>query len=535
MAKLKLNQFLTADLDTDMVTPGNWVAIFRVPRIDWLSFPPLLLDSPQPDCIFVGGKELEITPLSKQQLVCRDLRILDTVRYHTLDHPNLMDKTWDSNRTFRHSDNGEMHILDCIATSLSTGAPGDVVAATFKREGAETTLVIAKNNPPSDSDKRKAQEFLDAAKNQDEKSFLATVMKSSSALKRITKLGQSLDGSKLNDIKKRLNEHAPVSVSHEFPFIKNLHRFILAYGGTVSKSPELVTSLGTVHESDPDGADGAEAKKLLGKCLDQIITGTEHFKPYNNFNNLTSKDIDWLLYLDARCFTFVNSTFWKVAERTDDDRRLTRRLNKTQQRISGLERVRKQCQTTAGKLVKLQWVTELQGYVAPPNHPDVQMPETFEAALVETGMTQDEAKKFKGLKGIEKHWKKEPVRPRFHCELNLARSLSNLYPRTDHIAPAHFIGCSKRSCMSCDKWLENFNWAHHTDFSTSGSHGKPYAAWGLSGIDAVDNFVYDDIERKLRTHLGNPKSLTRQHSDSNFSGDSDDPGQVSERHLEITL
>ena len=45
----------------------------------------------------------------------------------------------------------------------------------------------------------------------------------------------------------------------------------------------------------------------------------------------------------------------------------------------------------------------------------------------------------------------------------------------------HPIGVRKRSCLCCALWIGSHNYKFGTQWSTSGSHGKPYANWALPG------------------------------------------------------
>lgn len=97
--------------------------------------------------------------MSDQQRLSEQLQILHGLKYSDLDMPYQAAGVHSNKHIRDKNTNLEMRILDTFAVSLTTGEPGDVVAAALdKRE--RLCLVLAKNSPPTLQDEKGAQSFI---------------------------------------------------------------------------------------------------------------------------------------------------------------------------------------------------------------------------------------------------------------------------------------------------------------------------------------------------------------------------------------
>jgi hypothetical protein len=107
----------------------------------------------------MSGVSMPPTASSNQATLCEQLQLLHELSYSDLGMPyqfvhstrNIRDK---------HA-NSEIRILDTIAISLTTGEPGDVVAAVLDKSG-RMCLVLAKNGVPTLEDESAVQRFIAA-------------------------------------------------------------------------------------------------------------------------------------------------------------------------------------------------------------------------------------------------------------------------------------------------------------------------------------------------------------------------------------
>ena len=71
------------------------------------------------------------------------------------------------------------------------------------------------------------------------------------------------------------------------------------------------------------------------------------------------------------------------------------------------------------------------------------------------------------------------TKPKIHCEITLLEHYHNLPHNTTKdewtkVAPYSYLGVSKLSCWSCDRYLSAYNTVFSTRFTTRGSHSKIY-------------------------------------------------------------
>ncbi|KAI6010793.1 hypothetical protein F5J12DRAFT_821737 [Pisolithus orientalis] len=133
------------------------------------------------------------------------------------------------------------------------------------------------------------------------------------------------------------------------------------------------------------------------------------------------------------------------------------------------------------------------------------------------------------------------VTTRLHAEIRILLHLSNPVHALDHTRQQP-IGCSKRSCLCCTVWIWKYNKTFRTKWLTSGSHGKPYAAWALPGFSYdhvrvsggrsdIDAAVLLGVGRRLSRTLAELFPNQRRLSDEHRSSESEEEGRGSERQL----
>ena len=106
------------------------------------------------------------------------------------------------------------------------------------------------------------------------------------------------------------------------------------------------------------------------------------------------------------------------------------------------------------------------------------------------------------------------------------------------------IGVGKRSCFCCVLWIESHNGIFGTQWIISGSHGKPYANWALSGAaysygigadgkSSVDEVVWKAVLTRLTDALDwlfpGQRRISDEHvssGDESSSSEQGAPGRV---------
>jgi hypothetical protein len=136
----------------------------------------------------------------------------------------------------------------------------------------------------------------------------------------------------------------------------------------------------------------------------------------------------------------------------------------------------------------------------------------------------------KHFPSILDNWaKQQTVHACVHAELRIILHLG--LPSSQD---SHPIGVSKRSCYCCMLWIESHNLIFGTKWTTSGSHGKPYANWALPGAacsyaveddgkSAVDKAVLDGVSIRFKDTLDwlfpGQKRISDDHVSSGESSD----------------
>ncbi|EPQ55468.1 hypothetical protein GLOTRDRAFT_93902 [Gloeophyllum trabeum ATCC 11539] len=100
---------------------------------------------------------------------------------------------------------------------------------------------------------------------------------------------------------------------------------------------------------------------------------------------------------------------------------------------------------------------------------------------------------WKVLKAIFHGWNSgELVHPVLHCEVAIIMA----YLDHDKQKMPRIITCNKRSCFTCQKWIDLFNQIRRTRWSTLGSHMKYYMQWQFPGT-VVANPIFDEVDEAL--------------------------------------
>ncbi|KAF8804720.1 hypothetical protein BYT27DRAFT_7194329, partial [Phlegmacium glaucopus] len=396
------------------------------------------------------------TSISQEHL-SEALRLLHEFRYSDLDMP-YQSAGAQSNKDIREpSTHTDMRVLDMIAVCLTTGKPGDVVAAAFdKHEGI--TLVLAKNGDVLPADYAATATFLSAlAKASGWIDLLPFLVRHSKENldKRIRNLHQSIIDIN-NDLQSAVAQHPFRTMEEEFPR-SNYHRAM--YPGQRVTPDRVLDDLirtcrdASTFEMQVDKTSLQQYVQLFGAA--EALQSSRFLRLLNNDSNL------------------LNS------ERRERAERLKRRLAKICQyaRIGQLIKMVKRLPNIPFRWVQGNLIGTGEG--------------TFEICAdpmdaVSRGLRGELS--LKDMDAINEHfpqlarnWEQRRfINPRIHAELRiilhlspslLSRSLTDfLHPRAAQLP----IGCSKRSCLCCVLWMDAFNYDTRMLWMTSGSHGKPY-------------------------------------------------------------
>ncbi|CAL1715129.1 unnamed protein product [Somion occarium] len=394
-----------------------------------------------------------------------------------------------SNKDSRHSETHEdMRILDVIAVCLTTGKPGDVVAAAFdKRE--HLSLVLAKNGDVLPADYAAAQTFfsdLAAATGwTDLLPFLARHGKENLD-KRIRNLHESITHF-LDDLQSAIEKYPFGAVEKEFP--QSRRYFEVRYP---DRQPTVDRIL----------------NDLIRTCIDESAFEIQDEKTsYIRFVQLILSATILQRSLFLRELT-SNSRYLAIKCRAE---RLERRLGKVCQymRIGGLiKRVRRL------PSIPIRWVADTFTEMGEGRFELCEDPMEAVERVQEGELTWDIDTISKHYPRLRENWARQRIiNTCIHAEiriiLHLGRSMLS-GSRTDFREAQQPIGCSKRSCLCCTLWINAFNDNTGMLWKTSGSHGKPYDDWALPGTaaemegvkgDLVNQRVIKDVDDRLTDQL----------------------------------
>ncbi|KAG6815232.1 hypothetical protein H0H93_010502 [Arthromyces matolae] len=368
-----------------------------------------------------------------------------------------------------------MRILDIISVCLTSGEPGDVVAAAFEKS-ERVQLILAKTGEVVEEDHTRVRQFIETLLSANDWTnvlrFLMTHSKANLE-KRIQNLHQTI-----SDLYEELLVAATKytfdeSISVEFPKSDtNVFMSIL--------SPEARNNPRRILED------------LLRLCKDRSADFEIQHKR-SSFRRIVEIIIVANALRKSAFFTVLmaknrNLTQLEFQERVE---KLQRRLGKVGQytRIHNLIKMVKRLQGIPFFWVQDQLVDAGEGSYENSLTPEDAIQCALQQQVSGIGLQDfDMDAVYKQYPNLRPTWAQHRIiNPRVHAELriilHLTRSLSSsssaelpTYPPTQYP-----IGCSKRSCICCHLWMSAFNQSTNMSWMTSGCHGKPYENWALPG------------------------------------------------------
>jgi OTT_1508-like deaminase len=451
-----------------------------------------------------------------QKHLSEALRLLHEFRYSDLNMP-YQSAGAQSNKDIREPNtHADMRVLDMIAVCLTTGKPGDVVAAAFdKHEGI--TLVLAKNGDVLPADYTATTTFLSALTRArgwiDLLPFLVRHSKENLD-KRIRNLHQSITDLN-NDLRSAAAQHPFQTMEEEFPRSERYRRAMY-----------------------PD------QRVTADRVLDDLIRTCRDASTFEMREDQTS----FLQYVQlfGAADALQNSRFLLLltsdpnltnSERRERAERLKRRLAKICQyaRIEQLIKMVKRLPNIPFRWVEGNLIGTGEGTFEICADPMDAVSRGLRGELSSKDMDAVN-ERFPQLARNWEQWRF--INPRIHAELRIILHLSpSLISRspTDLLPPPAAqlpIGCSKRSCLCCVLWMDAFNYDTGMLWMTSGSHGKPYDNWALPGAASemegvrawrrFDRYVITGVYTRLTDTLTWVRKLTpKRISDEHASSDSD--------------
>ncbi|KIM72906.1 hypothetical protein PILCRDRAFT_15712 [Piloderma croceum F 1598] len=400
-----------------------------------------------------------------QTHLSEELRLLHEFGYSDLDMP-YQSVGVHSNKDIREPDtHADMRILDVIAVCLTTGHPGDVVAAAFdKRE--RITLILAKNGDVLPADYTVTTTFLYALTTArgwiDLLPFLVRHGKENMD-KRIRNLHQSISDL-YDDLRSAAAQYSFETMEEEFPHSERYRKALY-----------------------PD------QRVTIDVMLDGLIRTCRDASIFEMHEDQTS----FLQYVQlfGAADALQNSRFLLQLtsdrnllnlERRERAERLKRRLGKICQyaRIEQLIKMVKRLPN-----IPFRWVEDnLIGTGEGTFEIGVDSMDAVSRGLQGELSSQDIDAINERFPRLARNWdQRRFINPRIHAELRIILHLS---PTLLSGSPTVFlsahavqrpIGCSKRSCLCCVLWIDAFNSGTRMLWMTSGSHGKPYDNWALPG------------------------------------------------------
>lgn len=448
--------------------------------------------------------------MPSQVHLSEQLQLLDQLNYSDVGQP-YEDASRRSTKGARHPPvDADPRVLDTISVALTTGDAGDVVAAAFDIRRQPPWLVLAKNGPASPADDLAVHKLL--------KVITASTTKSARDVlpflfdrcwknikKRVQKMSHSLalTSSMLN---KLLEDYEPKLGVEQFPY--SVQYRAQRYR---DDSPEFPTMMRNLFADITESAEAFNSRNADPPTMQRLFLGLLRIVPILQYSPLlrwacerpspvTSSQAEQLkrrLYKLSQYYYSIN-TLIKYAEE-----HFPRGLNHRWVRphsISSESRIRLGDCTAA--------ISRARG--RPLSDPII-------AVLRE---------RFPNM--LERWRNGSTLTTRVHAELRIVLELGNLpNSRGDH--PQQPVGCSKRSCLCCNLWINAYNSKHGTHWLTSGSHGKPYATWALptpsykhSGDEEViGETVVSRIERRLNDALDKRHANLKRDSDEHRSSGSE--------------
>ncbi|KAI0340013.1 hypothetical protein BDW22DRAFT_431129 [Trametopsis cervina] len=427
-------------------------------------------------------------------------------------------------RGIKHAQN-ELRLLDTLVALLATENPADVYAAALDRNN-KVELVLAKNGQPTPADISYATKLLSTLANPATKQwdhiFPFLVARGCANInKRISALHSSISDPKLrDDLMEALKSYVPGSLNDEFPMRRS----------------KLFRSVGFVEDHTADGHFLAgKYPVILQRLLEDVgqLTSTliNPAKPDARHYSRLTYGIEVLSF--AKVFkTLTETENPTLRERTARLERLRRRLKKVEQYSMGVNGLilRFQRISSSGAGVAHRWITSAfvgaaEGVITL----DDDVYAVIQGALSHELSPDDVSKLDQRFPSLVASWTQHTtVHASLHAEV---RILLHFAPQNEVFGTIlRPIGVSKRSCLCCTIWMDEYNSSFETSWMTSGSHRKPCASWALPGRacsecigdenrSKINQAVVHGVLTRLQDQLSWLVPGSRQISDEHNSGE----------------
>ena len=424
------------------------------------------------------------------------LQLLHELGYSDLDMPYKGSGIITTRDARTESVNAEIHFLDTLTVALTTGRAGDVTAAAFDNH----TLILSKNADPTQEEDETVHQLLallakpgTTGVNQLFPFLLHHCI--GNMQKRLTSLEKSLNEFQ-NLLKQRLVPEQPNATQANQRTYPQLQFYIPS---TITEEfPHTEKYRKQVYKPNGETSFEKMLKDLITLCIN--LSKPAILNPDNVAASLSDYSALSLMagqLSRSRFLTLLSEgKVPQIAVSQICAARLKRRLNKVRQYYNGMTDLVKEAKkriSEPGKPIAFQWAdheslsesAETQLNLPPDLH------EVLQKAYETCGLTfspQDWAKIESTFPYLQSNWRQKGlIHTCIHAEIRIICRIgkhhaSELQAASMHIGPQRAIGVSKRSCMGCNMWIEFYNEVFRTQWITSGSHGKPYATWGLPGI-----------------------------------------------------
>jgi len=470
-----------------------------------------------------------------QSHLSEELQLLTEFGYSDLDMP-YQSVGVRSNKDIREPEtHSDMRVLEVIATCLTTGKPGDVVAAAFDKR-RNIRLLLAKNGDVGSTDYTATRTFISdlmiASDWIDLLPFLVNHSKTNID-KRICGLHRSITDIR-STLEKAATEYTFESMEKEFPRSDD-YRDIMYVGEDIPTVARVLSD-------------------LIQECINAsdfaVDEDQQSFMKYVRLVNVAG------ILRDSRFLSqLISDPNRKNWERIQDAVKLKRRLGKVCQ-YTRIRQLIEKVQRLPN--IPFEWVEESFSGTGEGEFKFCMDPMEAVGRVLHRQLTSKEiyevAERFPSLSS---DWMGRRFYPRIHAELRiilhispslLSESLGQLPLQGSEQLP---IGCSKRSCLCCVLWIDAFNSRTGMSWMTSGSHGKPYANWALPGtageqigaaLRGIDGQVAKGINTRLKDMLawlnvkGGPKRISDERASSGSESDtSEHAGEMRRARLRAVL
>ncbi|RDB16082.1 hypothetical protein Hypma_007332 [Hypsizygus marmoreus] len=377
----------------------------------------------------------------------------------------------------------DLCVLDVIAACLTTGKPGDVVAAAFdKRE--QISLVLAKSGNIDSADYAATRAFLSALREAESwinlLPFLATHSKQN-VDKRVRNLHESITDL-CDELKSTAMSYKFSSIEDQFPR-SSLYR----KAKYPKESPTPQRFLFDIIGSCVSRSTGFDMQ-------DNASSRSQYIQLFGAADSL--RHAAFLAYLASKYYEEGDSTFKGRVER------LKRHLDKVCQyaKIETLMRLAKRFPSVPFRWIEDQLVGRGEGSLEICKDPM----KVMEQVLGHSPSPQQTCMLLQRYPELGKNWEQRRsinlcIHPEIRIVLHLSRPLLTRFLSSRNDSKHLPIGCSKRSCLCCMLWIASFNEVTRMLWVTSGSNGKPYDNWALPGAAGEMKLVpsWDKVDAKV--------------------------------------